>query len=187
MLASLDGEQVTFESLDKGNAKLLDKTTDQVLSLKPGCRVMLQFNINAQLKNGSCGTFVGILTENSGNDGRLLVRFPRVGIFPLDRKTWYKYDKDCGILASITVHKAQGLTIDKTVVVHCSREFIADQTYVALSRVKREATLQILGFRKRFLLSPPSTLSNIISSCEGEEKTTKFPCCKNREIGQLSK
>ena len=198
VLASLDGSQLTFESLDTGNAQLLDKTIDHVLTLKLRCRVMLQFNINAQLKNGSCGTFVGIQTQANGNDDQLLVHFSRVGTVALNRKTWYKYDKSGGILATrtqyplslcyaITVHKAQGLTIDKIVVVHCSQEFIPGQTYVALSRVRREATLQVIGFRKRFLLSPPSTLSNIISS--SETASTNFPesgfkCCKNHEIDQ---
>ena len=199
VLNSLDGSKVTFESLDTGNAKLLNKTINKVLSLKPGCRVMLQFNINARLKNGSCGTFVGIQVENDGNDDRLLVHFPRVGTVPLERKTWYKYDKDGSILGTrtqyplslcyaITVHKAQGLTIENIVVVHCSQEFIPGQTYVALSRVKREATLQVVGFRRRFLLPPPSTLSNIISSSEetaNDFLEPGFNCCKNYVIDQV--
>ena len=165
VLASLDGLQMMFESLNMGNAKLLDKTIDAVISLKPGCRVMLLFNINAQLKNGYCGKFVGVQTANNGND-LLLVDFPRVGIVPVDRKTWYKYDENGKILGSRTqyplslcyvktIRKAQSLTIYKTVIVHCSQEFIPGQTYIALSRVRREATLQVIGFRKRFLLPPP--------------------------------
>ena len=196
VLASLDGLPVKFESLDTGNAKLLNKTINQVLTLKPGCRVMLQYNINAKLKNGSCGTFVGIQTENNGKGDRLLVHFPQVGSVPIDCKTWYKYDKDGNVLGTrsqyplslcyaITVHKAQGLTIENILVVHCSREFIPGQTYVALSRVKREAALQVIGFRKRFLLPPPSTLSNIISSPENATTSFSelgFECCKNHEI-----
>ncbi|CAB4005421.1 ATP-dependent DNA helicase PIF1 [Paramuricea clavata] len=193
ILASLDGSQMIFESLDMGNAKLLDKTIDAELALKPGCRVMLLFNINAQLKNGYCGQFVGVQTEDDGND-RLLIDFPRVGVVPLDRKTWYRYDSNGKVLGSrtqyplslcyaITVHKSQSLTIDRTVVVHCSQEFIPGQTYVALPRVKREATLQVIGFRKRFLLPSPPSLSDIIT-CPSENVKPAFECCKNLAIDQ---
>lgn len=41
VLASLEGSKILFESRDTGKAKLLDKTIDSVLSLKPKCRVML--------------------------------------------------------------------------------------------------------------------------------------------------
>ncbi|CAB4030915.1 Hypothetical predicted protein [Paramuricea clavata] len=54
---------------------------------------MLLFNINAQLKNGYCGQFVGVQTEDDGND-QLLIDFLRVGVVPLDRKTWYRYDSN---------------------------------------------------------------------------------------------
>ena len=88
---------------------------------------MLQYNINAQLKNGSCGTFVGIHTENNGKEDRLLVHFPQVGSVPIDRKTWYKYDKDGSVLGTrtqyplslcyaITVHKTHRLTIENILV-----------------------------------------------------------------------
>ena len=115
---------------------------------------MLQFNIKSQLKKGSCLAFVDIQTQDNGNDDQLLVTVA------LDRKTWYKYDKSSGLLwtctqyplslcYAITVHKAHGLTIDKIVVVNCSQEFIQGQTYAVLSRVRHEATLQVIG---RFLL-----------------------------------
>ena len=180
VLASLDGSQILFESRDTGQAKLLDKTIDRLLHLKPGCRIMLLYNINDQLKNGCCGVFVGVQSEM--DDDRLLVDFPGVGVVKLDRRTWYKYDKDGNILGSRTQYPlclcyAIRLTIDKVVIVHCSQEFIPGQTYVALSRVRREATLQVIGFRKRFLLPAPASLSDI-SSCPTEVLMPSFHCCK---------
>ena len=40
----------------------------------------------------------------------------------------------------LTVHKAQGLTLNE-VVVHCWQEFVPGQTDVGFSRVKSEAVL----------------------------------------------
>ena len=193
ILASLDGLQMTYKSIDTGNAKLLDKTINPILSLKPGCRVILLYNINGRLKNGYRGQLVGVQPSNDGNH-RLLVDFPDAGVVSLERKTWYKYDKNGNVIGSrtqyplslcyaITVHKAQGLTIDKCVVVHCSQEFISGQTYVALSRVKHEANLQIIGFQKRFLLPPQPSLSDIMNSAP-TNMMPGFECCKKREIDQ---
>lgn len=160
---------------------------------------MLIYNINDRLNNGCCGEFVGVQSE----DDHLLVKFPGIGVVTLDRQTWYKYDKEGNIIASrtqfplslcyaITVHKWQGLTIDYDLVVHCSQEFIPGQTYVALSRVRRVDTLRVIGFRKRFLLPPPSSLSNIITSST-ETLMPTFECCKavsldgvNLKTGEVS-
>jgi hypothetical protein len=49
ILSSLNGSQVNFKCINTGNAKLLNKTIDAVVSLKPGCRVMLLFIVNAKL------------------------------------------------------------------------------------------------------------------------------------------
>ncbi len=136
----------------------------------------------------------GVQTANNGND-LLLVDFPRVGIVPVDRKTWYKYDENGKILGSRTqyplslcyvktIRKAQSLTIYKTVIVHCSQEFIPGQTYIALSRVRREATFQVIGFRKRFLLPPPSSLSDVMSF-PLETVMPTFECRNKREISQV--
>ncbi|XP_028417370.1 ATP-dependent DNA helicase PIF1-like [Dendronephthya gigantea] len=74
MLASLPGPKLTFKSSDVGCANLLDRTISQVLHFKPGCRVMLVYNINQHLKNGICGTFVEV--GESGEE--LLVDFSGV-------------------------------------------------------------------------------------------------------------
>ncbi len=50
VLAKLPGELTIFESKDTGNARYLEKTISQVLTLKPGCKVILLYNINDHLK-----------------------------------------------------------------------------------------------------------------------------------------
>ena len=59
-LSNLTGEITTFESDDIGNAKYLESTVSKVLALKPGCEVMLLYNINEDLRNGYRGQYVGV-------------------------------------------------------------------------------------------------------------------------------
>ena len=59
VLATLPGQLETLESIDQGNTHCLEKTVSKTISLKPGCNIMLTYNINDQLKNGYQGTYVG--------------------------------------------------------------------------------------------------------------------------------
>ncbi len=59
VLAAIPGPKLSFESIDCGDARSLNNTVPAVLCLKPGCKVMLSYNINDQLKNGVCRQFVG--------------------------------------------------------------------------------------------------------------------------------
>ena len=49
----------TVKSIDHGNTYHLKKAVPKTLSLKPGCRVMLIYNINNQLKNGYQERYIG--------------------------------------------------------------------------------------------------------------------------------
>ena len=148
---------------------------------------MLLFNINQHLRNGTCGEFVGVDTDSGG----LLVNFQKVGIATIQRRVWYQYDAAGKVQASltqfpltlsyaITSHKSQGLTMNR-IVVHCSPEFIPGQTYVAISRVKPEDDVRVVGFRKCFLMPPPASLNDLILSTSVEPDSS-FHCCKKMEI-----
>lgn len=100
----------------------------------------------------TCGEFVGVDKNGEG----LLVNFPKVGFVIIQRRVWYKYDAAGKVKASrtqfpltlyyaMTTHKAQGLTMNR-IVVHCSPEFIPDQTYVSVSRVRQEDHITVVGF-----------------------------------------
>lgn len=89
VLVKLPGELEIFESKDSGNARHLEKTISEVLTVKPGCKVMLLYNINDHLKNGYMGQYVGI---DEANEERLIVNFPNVGNVAIARRTWYKFD-----------------------------------------------------------------------------------------------
>jgi hypothetical protein len=187
MLTNLPGEALKFKSIDTGRKALLNNTVAEVLMLKPGCKVMLLFNVNNNLKNGTFGTFL----NSSGDSNSLQVKFPNLGVVNLQRKTWYKYDKSGNIQASrtqfplslsyaITVHKAQSTTLD-SVVVHCSQEFDSGQTYVAISRVKSEENLQVIGFNKRYLLPPPPEIAQVSTTQHGNPVQT-LECCSKIDL-----
>ena len=115
MLATLPGLLDTVESIDHGNTHCLEKTVPQTVSLKPGCNIMLIYNINDQLKNGYQGSYIG---KYPTNNNVLLVHFAKVGTIPITRRTWYNYDVDGSVQGSrtqfpitlcyaITAHKLQ--------------------------------------------------------------------------------
>ncbi|XP_028415618.1 ATP-dependent DNA helicase PIF1-like [Dendronephthya gigantea] len=185
VLVSLPGELLVFESIDTGSPQYLESTVPKFLTLKPECNVMLLFNINDHLKNGCRGRFVRV-----NEDGQLFVYFAKVGTVCIERRTWYKYDRNGGVKASrtqfpispcyaITVHKAQGLTIDRAVV-HCSQEFVTGLTYVAISRVREESALQVIGFRRKFLLPLPNALSSLLEN--NSDPNLTFQCCGNVQL-----
>jgi ATP-dependent exoDNAse (exonuclease V) alpha subunit len=109
------------------------------------------------------------------DDNVLLVHFAKVGTIPITRRTWYNYDVDGKVQGSrtqfpitlcyaTTVHNSQSLTLD-SIVVHCAQEFVPGQTYIAISGVRSEENLQIIGFQRKFLLPPPVELSSMVTFC----------------------
>ena len=60
VLFLLPGYLLTFEAIDEGNFSDVQCPADQVLLLKPGCKVKLLWNKSDRLENGSQDTFVGV-------------------------------------------------------------------------------------------------------------------------------
>lgn len=194
VLSCLPGPLLTFESRDSGPTQLLENSIDKVLSLKAGCKIMLLFNINKHLKNGNQGVFLGTDPDAANGEDQLLVTFPKSGTVKIERKTWSRYDSNGTVIGTrtqfplracyaMTVHKAQGLTLD-TAVVHCAQEFVPDQTYVALSRVRKEASLQVLNFKRMFLIPPPEKLKTVMANESDAVFDQEFLCCRKKELGE---
>ena len=129
---------------------------EQVLMLKPLCKIMLIWNISDQLMNGSSGIFL------KESEDQLLIDFPDKGKVNLSRVIWHKRSTTGHIIGTrkqfpivpmyaITCHKSQGLTLP-AVVVHCSKEFVPGLTYIAFSRANRAAHSQVIGFSPDQLL-----------------------------------
>jgi hypothetical protein len=191
VLSSLPGDLIVLQSTDIGCANLEHSVTS-VLTLKPGCNVMLLYNISNKMRNGYRGKFIGLEGTEHGEDQHVIVSFPTVGTVSLECRTWFKYDKNSVVKGSmtqflltlcyaITAHKAQSLTINAAAV-HCAQEFVSGQTYTALSRVKEEAALQVIGFQQKLLLPVPIELLSLADDQCDPDPTLR--CCRNIHLDE---
>ena len=170
---------------------------EPVVCLAHGARVMLTTNLGVQvgLVNGAV---VAICYDDAGESPPRLpvavtVRFDSfsgptlsdgsVPITPL-RRTWLSTDKTCSRLQlplklawAVTIHKCQGMTLNKAVVDLGKKEFSAGLTFVACSRVRQ---LKDLLFVTPF---PFQRVANLASSYRHskrlhEEKRLQTLCNK---------
>ena len=159
-------------------------TTDQAGGLEPevclaqDARVMLTANlwVETGLVNGAIGTVCDICYLQGGPPDlplAVMIKFDSysgptlqngtVPIPPL-RRTWYQSGTTCsrlqlpiGLSWAVTIHKSQGLSLDKAVVDHGNKEFSSGLSFVACSRVRR---LSDLLFRTPFSYSRLAALAN---------------------------
>lgn len=186
-LQNLPLPEFTFEAEHTNQMKGMNWPGSAVLHLRPGCPVMLVWNLNGELRNGSRGVFEECIGD------ALKVSFPDIGPITIEKQTWFKRDKKGNVMGSIcqfqivlsnavTCHKAQGLTLSAAVV-HCSSEFVPGLTYVALTRVKDPKNLQVLNFRTNNLLPPSSRVLRECSTNLGE-LCEDLQCCRNKDLSQ---
>jgi hypothetical protein len=131
-LLDLEGDLKTFRSVDEGDiAKLKKIPVENTLHVKINCPVMLVKNLSQNLINGLQGVVQEIDTEMN----TITVKFPDL-VTEIKRETFTVYSSvENKVVASrrqiplvlsygITIHKAQGLTMDR-VEVDCSNIFKA--------------------------------------------------------------
>ncbi|CAB3996517.1 ATP-dependent DNA helicase PIF1 [Paramuricea clavata] len=190
MLFSLPEKNLfKFDAIDTSHhsryATNLDYQADKTLLLKLGCRVMLLWNVSEALRNGVTGVFVGTDGDN------LAVDFDVVGRISLKRETWEKRSRSGAVVASrrqfpvtlaygITCHKSQSSTVSAAVV-HCSKEFTPGLIYVACSRVKTSAHLQVLHFSPDQLMKPSQDCLDVCASHKSMA-TSADKCCVQSEL-----
>jgi len=158
---------------------------DPTVHLAHGACVMLTINlwVEVGLVNGALGSVVCVCNKEGGSPAlplAVMVKFDKYssptlfdGTLPITpvRHTW----SSSGIQHSrlqillklawaMTIHKAQGLTLDKIVVDIGKKEFSSGLTYVACSRVR---CIKDLLFIPRF---PYSRLSNLSKSQRLQER-----------------
>ena len=132
---------------------------EPVICIAHGARVMLSANlwVEVGLVNGALGTVEAICYEGDQRPPNLpivvTVKFDSysgptlpdgtVPITPL-RRTWFSTTKPCSRLQiplklawAVTIHKSQGLTLDKAVIDIGKKEFSTGLTFVACSRVRQ--------------------------------------------------
>ena len=182
VLRSMPGEFVQLEAIDEGDTKGIQCPAEKIVMLKPGCKVMLLWNVSEKLRNDTSGVFV------QEADNQLTVDFPDVGRVRLKREKWHKRlatgmavgtraQYPVAPMYAITCHKSQGLTLPAAVV-HCSREFVPGLTYVSFARVESSENLQVVGFSSQQLLTPGEEFQKV---CEGHCKPVdaEYSCCRN--------
>ncbi|TCT04290.1 ATP-dependent DNA helicase [Aquabacter spiritensis] len=152
-LAALGGEERVFSGLLKGEFGLEGDRlpVPERLALKPGARVMaLRNDPSRRWVNGSVGTIIGIGAHAA------LVRLDAGPTVEIESFTWerlrYGWDEAAGRIEAqvvgtysqlplapawaMTMHKAQGLTLEDVRIDFESGAFAAGQAYVALSRAR---------------------------------------------------
>lgn len=150
-LAELDSSPYTYEAIINGQVNIKDFSAPVSLTIKIGSQVMTLVNNNKYV-NGSIGTITNIYEDEDG-DECIDIRIDDV-IHTLRRYKWvvkeYRFENNSVIedevgsytqfpiqLAwAITIHKSQGLTLDKVIINLGSGAFAHGQLYVALSRCR---------------------------------------------------
>lgn len=144
---------------------------DMNLELKVGVEVLLCKNENVEcgLVNGSRGRVIGFQLPDGVESGKLfpMVEFENGIKLLVETNTWES--KSHGIVVesftqvplilryAMTIHKAQGLTLEK-VLVHCDF-FENGQGYVALSRVRLLSDLFLEGLDMTKFTTHPDVIS----------------------------
>ncbi len=133
-----------------GLKKLLSDQIPDVVNLCIGAQVILKYNLDvkAGLVNGSRGVVVCIEKESD----KVFVKFRNGIIMPITRYTWELRSPEYVATRSqiplilgwaLTVHKAQGSTLDFVLCDLGNSIFSPAQSYVALSRVRNLNSLFI--------------------------------------------
>ena len=165
----LKGEPHVFRAVVHGIFPEADFPTSEALSLKVGAKVMTLTNKRTpdgeiEYVNGELGVVESI---DDGNDAVVHVRLDRGDTVTIQRAKWSKYEYELEIDANsgrsvirqhevgtfvqiplklayaVTVHKAQGLTLDYVEVKLGNGCFAPGQLYTALSRCRSIKNLRI--------------------------------------------
>ncbi|XP_069110320.1 ATP-dependent DNA helicase PIF7-like [Argopecten irradians] len=184
-LQNLDGEEVIYKCQDSGEVKGI--RGEKEIHIKVNCTVVLIVNLSDDLVNGLSGT----VTE-TGKES-VVVYFPdlnRTECIPFYNFT--KYDPilkvDIGsrkqlpltLGYALTVHKAQGVTVDR-VVIECKNMFQYGQLTVAVSRVTKKKGLQLKNFSESLLKIPPKELTDFYQRTPLTVMDDKS-CCSNMHV-----
>jgi ATP-dependent DNA helicase PIF1 len=184
-MATLEGERRIYEVqttvMDKPGAQLVrpddpdvvtalerldtDAPYDPKLELCVGAQVMLITNMDQErgLVNGSRGVLTGYTLG-----GLPLVRFlNNTDPVIIDRATWWLPDYEgigrtqipLRVAYAITIHRAQGATLDSALVDIGSSTFEFGQAYVALSRVRSLDGLYVWRFDPRKIRCHPAVVA----------------------------
>lgn len=156
-----------MDSLNKASTSVVNNAAaKKEVQLKIGAQVMLLCNLDVSngLVNGSRGVVTRFSPSPTSQRLSPVVRFARSEIV-VDRYTWEHKVEDVGTVYykqvplqlawAVTIHKAQGLSLDCVEIALDRSVFEYGQAYVALSRVRTLAGLRLLSFTPATLIAHP--------------------------------
>jgi hypothetical protein len=182
---TLSGELKLYEATDSGDKTRLNSVAAaKILALKKWSPVILIVNLSDELVNGLTGEVM------SFNSEAVDVYFPSLNRnASIKRHSFTVYDVDKKIDVAcrmqfplrlsftLTVHKAQGLTLER-VSVDCRSMHQYGQIAVALSRATAKKGLQVNNFSKTLLRKPPKIISDFYMR-EQYLPQKDFSCCRH--------
>lgn len=171
-LMSIKGQEKKYTMFSKGKPALVDALkrgclAPETLVVRIGSKVMFVKNNPVQgYVNGTTGEVTGFNKNSSP-----IVKTASGKIYTAEPQTWM-IDEDGKVLAeisqiplrlawAITVHKSQGMTLDKAYV-DLSKAFEKGQGYVALSRLQNLDGLFLLGINDEAFSAHPHIIEKDI-------------------------
>lgn len=163
-LHELNGQTVTIDTeyteQKAGSVQKIRKLTpfDDILVLKPGALVMIRSNDrDGRYANGSLGHFV-----EHGGDVLVIKLMESDEVVTIEKKEYELRDGDNRVIATarnfplslawaMTVHKAQGATMDR-VIADLRSLWESGHAYVAMSRTRTADGLSVLGWRSKGIM-----------------------------------
>jgi len=185
-LGKIDEEGKIYKALrNSGSQKYLNKIlSPNYLHLKVSCPVILLVNIGGKLVNGLKGVV------RSLKDDAVTVYFPSIDqTHEIKRFLFTKYNSvQKSIVAEreqfplvlgygMTIHKAQGMTIEK-LVVHCKGIFQSGQLSVAIGRAVSSAGLKLCNYRKGLCYPTKAVISQFYGTAS-VQYIRDYSCCRN--------
>jgi ATP-dependent DNA helicase PIF1 len=166
-LAKLDGPSTCYTAIDAGaDTDILNKSfsAEHKLELKPGAQVMLVVNSYFKtygLVNGSRGVV------EACNDATVTVKFQGDRLVAITRHSFEKqvskyksisrYQMPLKLAWALSVHKAQGTSLDKARA-NLKSAFCAGQVYVTLSRARSAEGLHVPKFDHSRIMTEPKVV-----------------------------
>ncbi|KAJ8040524.1 ATP-dependent DNA helicase pfh1 [Holothuria leucospilota] len=174
-----------YQSEDSGDLDaLLRCAAHKMLYLKVGAPVIVLANLSQTLVNGLQGTVQEMY------DDYVTVKFDKLdanvdihpymfSVYKSDSKRNVAYRKQLplSLAFALTVHKAQGMTVDR-LVIDCRNMVFPGQIGVAIGRAVSKKGTQVINFRESLVQPQPKEIRHFYESAVSVTQLGSAQCCK---------